>query len=151
MENAALNDYILKSIPVAAHMGIEIISYSKKCLRLRLPLAPNHNHIGSLFGGSQLSCCAIACWAFLRERLMEEGESVEIVIQKNESHFYLPVEADTEISTEEILLENWQEFLHTLRTKKRARILLKAYVGNRDQPATVFAGHYVAKVPGPTS
>lgn len=131
---------------MARSMQIKVLTHDHDSLSIALPLHDNHNHIGSLFGGSQLSCCAIACWAFLKERLERENLSSEIVIQKNESHFYLPVKADTKVCTQILTKSEWSQFVKTLKQKKRGRILLKAYVGDPNNPATVFIGHYVAKL-----
>ncbi len=146
METSDVESYILKSIPMAKHMGIRVKSCSEKAVELHLPLEGNTNHIGTSFGGSQLSASAIACWIYLRQRLMKAKIESEIVVQKNESHFYKPVDADSVIHAglDDSKSANWEEFLKTLESKSKARIPLKAEVIISGNIATKFQGDFVA-------
>jgi uncharacterized protein (TIGR00369 family) len=47
-----LRALIEKSIPFVAHSGIEVEALERGYTRLRMPLAPNKNHVGSMYAGA---------------------------------------------------------------------------------------------------
>jgi uncharacterized protein (TIGR00369 family) len=47
-----LRALIEKSIPFVAHSGVEVEALEHGYTRLRMPLAPNKNHVGSMYAGA---------------------------------------------------------------------------------------------------
>ncbi|MGD8828046.1 MAG: YiiD C-terminal domain-containing protein, partial [Gammaproteobacteria bacterium] len=60
-----LSEYLHHSIPLIAHMGVEVCPVGEDGIRLRAPLAPNSNHIGTAFGGSLHGLATLACWGLV--------------------------------------------------------------------------------------
>jgi len=46
---------LLKSIPILGHMGIRVEAIARGYVKLRLPFAPNINHVGMVYAGSLFS------------------------------------------------------------------------------------------------
>jgi thioesterase domain-containing protein len=50
--NESLRSMVEKSIPFVAHTGIEVEVLERGYTKMRLPLANNHNHIGTMYAGA---------------------------------------------------------------------------------------------------
>lgn len=142
-----LEQILLGKIPLAAALGLQVQAISAKEARLRCPLAPNLNHVGSAFGGSLYSVGALACYALFRVLAHEvQGDGDDLVIQKGEIEYLRPVRADFEAvakAPDESTLHQFQEIL---RRKGRGRLLLQAEILCEGQVAAVFRGTYVTGV-----
>lgn len=49
---AQVTEFVHASVPAIGRLGIEVIDMSPGYVRLRLPLAPNSNHIGTMYAGA---------------------------------------------------------------------------------------------------
>lgn len=81
-------------IPLSAALGVELLSYDGRSLLLRAPLAPNHNHQGTGFGGSVYSVAVISAWGLVELVLADLGLTGNVVIQKGEIEHIEPVDGD---------------------------------------------------------
>jgi len=50
--NEKLRATVAKSIPFVAHSGIEVEVLEKGYTKMRLPIAPNKNHVGTIYAGA---------------------------------------------------------------------------------------------------
>jgi len=46
---------LLNSIPILGHMGVQVEAFERGYVKLRLPFAPNINHVGMIYAGSLFS------------------------------------------------------------------------------------------------
>ncbi len=60
MNLQGIESYLHREIPITAAMGIRVESYNEKELVLTAPLEPNHNHLGTAFGGSLSAIATLA-------------------------------------------------------------------------------------------
>lgn len=49
---AQATEFVHASVPAIGRLGIEVLAMSPGYVRLRLPLAPNSNHIGTMYAGA---------------------------------------------------------------------------------------------------
>lgn len=111
---------------------------------LKLPLQPNKNHLGTSFGGSQLSACAIACWLALLKIFEQSGIQAEVVLQKNTSLFRAPVTGDAVIQVESVSESVIAEFIDGLRNSQKCSIEMTAKVYQDQVMKAEYVGLYVA-------
>ena len=65
MAPAELEKFLHAKIPLTAAMGIRVVQTGPRQLILEAPLAPNINHLGSVFGGALHTLPTLACYAAL--------------------------------------------------------------------------------------
>ena len=76
--------FLHDQIPLTQAMGVRLESYDASGLILTAPLAPNHNHLGTAFGGSLATLAILAGYTLL---WLELGDrSSHIVIQESQIH-----------------------------------------------------------------
>ncbi len=75
MTPAELEIYLHTHIPLSKAMGVSVLENGDRVV-LHAPLAPNINHRGSAFGGSEASLALLAGWAWMRERVTGEANLV---------------------------------------------------------------------------
>src|SRR5262245_49603221 len=85
---------MLDDIPLARHIGVQVLAYDGRSLVLAAPLDANSNHKGTAFGGSLYSLAVLAGWGLLTLELDGRGIAAEIVIQSCEVDYRLPVTGD---------------------------------------------------------
>ncbi|MCX7634867.1 MAG: DUF4442 domain-containing protein [Syntrophales bacterium] len=59
-QQAAFIQFLEKAIGIIAQMGLRIETYERGLVRIRLPKAPNVNHIGTVYAGSLFSLADFA-------------------------------------------------------------------------------------------
>lgn len=65
-------------IPITQAMGVRVESYDGQQLILRAPIALNHNHLGTAFGGSLNTLATLAGYGFLWLEVGDPGCHVVI-------------------------------------------------------------------------
>src|SRR4051794_29183031 len=70
-------------------MGVRVVSYDGATLVLEAPLAPNHNHLGTAFGGSLTAMATLAGYGLLWLELGDPG--AHVVIRESSANFRRPV------------------------------------------------------------
>ena len=73
MSPADLQSFIMESIPLANHMGLEVLNCSKESVEVKANFYLNRNHKNTAFGGSVNAILTLACSWFsisLRVQLM---------------------------------------------------------------------------------
>ena len=142
----AMEEFIRNYVPLSQTMGLSLLELSFDRIRLGFPAEPNLNGMNVVFGGSQVSGAALACWAWMFHHLKEEGIEALVVLKDCKSSLKRPVTGDYEVVSEGLNAKEWKEFLVTLREKGQARLQLSAQViQNREVKAT-YEGRYVAKL-----
>jgi thioesterase domain-containing protein len=140
----ALQRVLAAQLPITQHLGLRVGAADEDGVTLRLPLAPNRNHKGTLFAGSLNSAVTLAGWSTLWLLLDREGLVADIVIQDSGTEYLSPVAGDCEAIGAWPVPSVARRFFDTLRRRGRARITLEARVLAGDVPAVRFRGRYVA-------
>ncbi len=130
---------------MAKAMNFSIRSASPLKAITMLPLMENHNHLGTLFGGSLYAACALSSYSCLLAALRDENlTNAEIVIVEGKIKYLRP-------GTGDALAEAWtgadeyKIFLDTLKSQGRARIIYVAELKIGDKVLCRFEGLYQVK------
>ena len=141
-----LESILHHDIPLTRDMGLKVLDWQARKLRLSLPLAANVNHKSTMFGGSLYCGAVLGGWGWLHLALREEGiEDGHIVIQEGQISYPLPVTRDATVVCEAPEEKVWKRFLATYRRYGRARLALQTRVMNTgsEEVAVQFEGQYV--------
>jgi thioesterase domain-containing protein len=144
----ALQRVLAAELPITQHLGLRVGAADEHGLSLRLPLAPNRNHKGTLFAGSLNAAVTLAGWGALWLLLDRERVGAHLVIQDSTTEYLRPVADDCEAVCAWPAASTLRRFLETLRRRGRARITLEAGVVDRGVPAVRFTGRFVASLDG---
>jgi thioesterase domain-containing protein len=141
-----LESILHHDIPLTRDMGLKVLDWQARQLRLSLPLAANVNHKSTMFGGSLYCGAVLGGWGWLHLALREEGiEDGHIVIQEGQISYPLPVTRDATVVCGAPEEKIWKRFLATYRRYGRARLALQTRVLNTasEDVAVRFEGQYV--------
>lgn len=143
----ALRD-LQSKIPLSKAMGLEIAELVPERALLKGPLAPNRNHIDTVFGGSLYSAGALACYVLFRAISAESGiESDNLVIQNGGIEYLAPVQGDFEILCRRPEESKVRAFLEGLRRRKKGRLRLESEILFEGRVCARFTGDYVFQMP----
>lgn len=131
-------------IPLSAVMGVRVLEATPTRVRLAAPLAPNVNHLATVFGGSAVSVATLAAWSLVHVRLEEAGLPARLLIQRSVMDYERPITGDFETLC---LFQDepvWHRFRSTLERRGRARIRLGAQILLAGEVRASFEGDFVA-------
>ena len=120
-ECRAFETYLRKHIPLTQAMQVQAASLDAHALTLSAPLAANHNHQGSAFGGSLASLAVLAGWGFLWLAL-DHGRGTNIVVRDMHMEFLHPVNGGLHAACALPAPAAWERFAATLTRRHKARI-----------------------------
>lgn len=145
MTSSQLQNQLENEIPITKTLGFKINSLSLQEAKCLLPLQPNINHKQTLFGGSQYSGCALACYSLFLFNVRGLKETTNnIVVSKAEISYKKPVTEDAQIVATWLSDEERVHFLESLQRKGKARVrLLARVIGADDLLLSEFQGHFV--------
>ncbi len=148
MSNAVvrLAGVFVRDIPLSQAMGVQVLSWQERQLRLQFPLAPNINHQASMFGGSMYCAAVLAGWGWLHLALLEEGiDTTHIVVQSGQIDYPRPIVHEQIIALCDAPEERiWQRFLATYRKHGKARLqLVSRVLTEEDEDGAVLTGQFV--------
>ncbi|MBV8467634.1 MAG: YiiD C-terminal domain-containing protein [Burkholderiales bacterium] len=138
-------DLICSNIPLARAMqiGTELVDDGR--VRLTAPLAPNVNDKGTGFGGSVATLATVAGWIEVQRQLAaaDIDTSVEIVIQRGETRYLVPVTSDFSALVEPVDEASVDRFVRMFQKRGMARLSLSAEVLCQGLSCASFQGEYV--------
>ena len=139
-----LQSTIEREIPMCAHMGIHVHSYSERALTLRAPLERNFNHQRTAFAGSLNALCTMAGWANVFMLTRRNGLAGDIVIRRSTIKYLCPVDAPEIIASCAAVADADRDyFLEMLEQKGQAKLDLRVEILAEKQVAVSFSGSYV--------
>lgn len=142
-----LEKFLHAKIPLTAAMGIRVVQTGPRRLILEAPLAPNVNHLGSVFGGALHTLPTLACYAALWTLLVEGGVDGHVVVKQSYANYRQPVRNTFRAICNRPPPGIASEFIDDLRRFKKARMDLESIIEGADgKPAVEFHGSFVALV-----
>ncbi|MGH8516772.1 MAG: YiiD C-terminal domain-containing protein [Panacagrimonas sp.] len=91
---AELEAYLHANIPLSRHMDLRVRSATRDRLELALPLAPNVNPHGTVFGGALAATGLVGGWMLLHAAFTRAGLSIQLVGKEGRCEFLAPGTAD---------------------------------------------------------
>lgn len=140
-----LLSFLNTQIPLTRSLGLTIISIDETGARIRAPLGPNHNHMGSAFGGSLATMMILSGYIWLYDALLRHGHRAHVILFKEESEYLRPVVSDIEVLALAPSGADWKRCEDGLLRKGTGRITLHAEIQLPEGLAARFTGEFVAK------
>ena len=140
-----LERYLHAEIPLSRAMGVKVEESGPEAVRLSMPLSPNLNHRGGLFGGSGSALAILTGWTLVHERLLHEaGIDPHLVIQRSQMEYLAPITTDVTAHASAPTTEAWDRFVRTYRRRGRARIQVLVELSGAGKPAARQIATFVA-------
>lgn len=137
--------FLHHQIPLTRAMRVHVESYDNSGLVLTAPLAPNHNHLGTAFGGSLATLATLAGYTLLWLELDDRGS--HIVIQESQIRYRRPVRGDLRAMAPRIGAAALAAFRKAYEKTGKARIRLPIHVVSENKVCVEFHGIFVALHP----
>ena len=141
---AEVTHYLHSEIPLTRAMGVAVTAWDGATVTVRAPLALNQNHADTAFGGSIASLGIVAGYTSLYLLLRDRNISTRILIQKSAVEYHRPVDDDLVCTATFPGGAVLEEFLETMRRKRRARVTVESLVICRKMLAATHSGVFVA-------
>jgi thioesterase domain-containing protein len=91
-----LQQILTERIPLTQAMGLQVREAGARVV-LAFPLALNHNHKCTAFGGSLYSAAVLAGWAWLEAAMLRRGWQGHLVIQREGQYRIIYKPAGTQV------------------------------------------------------
>lgn len=134
--------YLHTQIPLSLAMGVRVESLTGGELTLTAPLGPNHNHLGTAFGGSLVTLATLAGYAWLWLGLGDRNS--HIVVRESTARYRHPVTGDLRAVCRGPGEAEMEEFRAVLSRSGKARLTLQVMVEEAGRVCVEFEGQFVA-------
>jgi thioesterase domain-containing protein len=138
----ATTEYLHAQIPLTRAMEVRVVQHDAAQLVLTAPLAPNHNHLGTAFGGSLSALATLAGYALLWLELRDN--TAHVVIRRSSLQFHRPVRGELRAHCRAPDPAILTVFRETFTRKGKARLELRVEIIEDGQVAVEFTGTFVA-------
>lgn len=145
MNDTLLHDtehFLHEQIPLTRAMGVSVQSWDGQELRLCAPLEPNHNHLGTAFGGSLSALATLAGYSLLW--LLLGDREAHIVIRESSLRYRHPVRGDLIAVCRHPGEDGWQAFKTQFASTGKARLALQVLIEEDGRACVEFGGTFVA-------
>ena len=134
--------FLHAKIPLARAMGVRVERCDSEGLVLTAPLEPNHNHLGTAFGGSLAALATLAGYAFLWRELRDPD--AHIVIRRSELDYRHPVHDTLRATCLRPPESALNAFRNAFKRSGKARIRLEVDIGENERICLAFRGLFAA-------
>ena len=125
MNAQALQDKLHSEIPMSKYMQVKVVRANQEEIELECDLAPNHNHVGTAFGGSLATLMVLAAYCQLFEIINETGH---VLLKNTSMNFIYPVEEKLRAVCKAPALDQVQKFQEAYAKKGKARLELSSQI-----------------------
>lgn len=132
-------DFLHAHIPLTRAMGLRVVPHSSG-FAVEAPVALNHNHLHTAFGGSINAVATLAGYAFLWMEL--RSRAVHLVILRSSIRFVRPIRANIQAVCIAPEREQIAQFAASFHSGEKARIALHVRVEERGELAARFAATF---------
>lgn len=140
---AHAESYLHEHVPLTRQMRVRVTRCDADGVLLAAPLAPNINHVGTVFAGSASALAMLAGWTLVHARLAEWPFAATLVIRRGRIDYDRPIDGDFEAWCPSPGEPEWQRFGADLRAG-RGRLELDVEVRRHGRRMASFNGVYVA-------
>jgi thioesterase domain-containing protein len=135
--------FLHDQIPLTRAMQVSVESFDDRQLILTAPLAANHNHLGTAFGGSLAALVMLAGYSLL---WLELGDrEAHVVIRESTLKFRRPVRGMIRAVCARPEVDALTAFKAAFVARGKARMNLRVVVPDESEVAVDFEGIYVAR------
>ena len=124
----SIQKIIEKEIPIVKSMGVEFVDFQDDSCTIAVPIGPNHNHKGTVFGGSLYSVCTSACYGLMYSIQIEKSlDEYDLVIGEGSIRYQKPVHDDFHVKAQ-LSQADLAIFLEKLKKNGFGKINITAFV-----------------------
>ncbi len=134
--------FLHRQIPLSRAMGVSVEECGDDTFVLTAPLAANHNHLGTAFGGSLSAIATLAGYGMLWLRLGDPD--AHIVVQRSSIRYLRPVRRDIRAVCQAPDPEELARFLAVFSRKGKGRIQMNVTITEDGRDCVAFTGEFVA-------
>lgn len=134
---------LTEQIPITNSLEVRVDSADFDKVVLKAPLQPNHNHMGTAFGGSISMLLILSGYTWLYNRMSDEAPSAHVILRKSDVDYLAPVDEDMTITCLAPSDKDFQQFAEHFRRKGRARIELEAIISTSKGVTSKMTGQFV--------
>ncbi|MCW1887238.1 thioesterase domain-containing protein [Luteolibacter flavescens] len=142
MSPAEIEAFLHEKIPLARAMGVRVESSDAETFILTAPLEPNHNHLGTAFGGSLAALATLTGYACLWHSL--DDRDAHVVIRRSELDYRHPVTGTLRAICRRPDERKLADFRATFAKAGKARISLEVEMEEAGRICLHFRGDFVA-------
>lgn len=135
-------EFLHAQIPLSQAMGVQVESYDDDQLILTAPLAANHNHLGTAFGGSLSALATLSGYSLLWLEL--EDRKAHIVVHSSAIRYHHPVTGNLRALCQRPDKSVLTDFKTRFAKTGKARITLQVSIEQDGLACVDFEGVYVA-------
>lgn len=146
MNSESLEQYLHQHIPLSRHMGLRVREAGPECLRVHLPLAPNVNPHGTVFGGALAALGLVSAWMLLYTAFARAGIDVTLVGKQGQCDFLAPAAGDC-IAETTCTQAELDALLTQFQARGRARQTLTTRIRVGEVEVARHLGVYTALTP----
>lgn len=143
MNPSPLDAYLRQQIPLSTAMGLRVLEAQPGRVRIALPLAPNHNPHGTVFGGALSAVGLLTGWVLLHGAFEAAGLQAKLVGQRGDCEFLAPADGDC-IAECLCPAAELAAVLSSFRDRGRARLSLDTLIRAGEREVARHRGTYVA-------
>lgn len=133
--------YLHQQIPLTQAMGVRLEMEGER-LVVTAPLEPNHNHLGTAFGGSLSAIATLA--GYVQLWLMLEDRTAHVVVRESHIQYRVPVRHSIRALCQPPDATLLAGFRQHFEQKGKARLQLSVVVEENGQTCVEFTGEFVA-------
>ena len=134
--------FLHEQIPLTRAMGVQVESYDGETLVITAPLEPNHNHLGTAFGGSLSAIATLTGYSLLW--LMLGDRTAHIVIRESTIRYRRPVRRVIRALCQPPDAATISDFKTLFAETGKARMNLQVTIQEEGQICVEFSGEFVA-------
>lgn len=138
----AIEQFLHEQIPLTRTMGVRVEGFDAEQLTLTAPLEPNHNHLGTAFGGSLSAIATLTGYALLWLELGDRDS--HIVIKSSSMKYRRPVRSEIRSVCPRISPESLAAFRMKFSRTGKAGISLRVSIIENGLECVEFEGVFVA-------
>lgn len=142
MSPAEIEAFLHEKIPLAQAMGVRVEACDAEAFVLTAPLEPNHNHLGTAFGGSLAALATLTGYACLWHAL--DDRDAHVVIRRSELDYRHPVRGMLRAVCQRPAENRLADFRATFARAGKARISLEVMIEEGGRDCLHFRGEFVA-------
>ena len=137
-----IEQYLHEQIPLSRAMGTRVESWDEEQFIVTAPLEPNHNHLGTAFGGSLAAIATLAGYGLLWLALGDR--KAHIVIRSSTMNYRRPVRRGIRAICRRPEGSAMADFELKFEQAGKARIDLAVTIEEDDTECVRFEGVFVA-------
>lgn len=125
MDATTLEKKLHSEIPLSQFMQVKVVHADQKHIELQAPLGPNHNHVGTAFGGSLATMMVLAAYCQLFKIINETGH---VLLKTSTMNYIHPVTGNIRSVCFAPTADIVQKFQDTFSKKGKGRLVLTSQI-----------------------